>query len=92
LNPEKIVIGGVAGPSLAPIVEEVKQNVNLFSPLQTKIEIACLGERAQALGALWYLFELKCIYIPFCTHPNPILTWTWAIRFLFVTFHGESFT
>jgi glucokinase len=57
LNPEKIVIGGVEGPSLAPIIEEVKQNVNLFSPLQTKIEIACLGERAQALGALWYLFE-----------------------------------
>jgi glucokinase len=57
LNPEKIVIGGVEGPTLEPILEEVKQNVNLFSPLQTNIEIACLGERSQALGALWYLFE-----------------------------------
>lgn len=57
LNPEKIVIGGIEGPILAPIIEELRQNVNRFSPLQTKIEIACLGEQAQALGAIWYLFE-----------------------------------
>jgi predicted NBD/HSP70 family sugar kinase len=63
LNPEKIIIGGVEGPSLAPIVETLEQNVRRFSPIQSKIEIACLGERAQALGALWYLFD-RIVFSP----------------------------
>lgn len=57
LNPEKVVIGGIEGVSLEPILEKVRQNVERYSPLQTKIESACLGEQGQALGAIWYLFE-----------------------------------
>ncbi|WP_047153194.1 ROK family transcriptional regulator [Aneurinibacillus tyrosinisolvens] len=57
LNPERVIIGGPMALSLSPIIEEIRNRVALLSPLKTNIELACLDDRASALGAVSYVFE-----------------------------------
>ena len=57
LNPEKIIIGGGVSESLAAVVEQIKENVEKFTPIPSKVELAQLGTDAGALGAIAYAFK-----------------------------------
>ncbi|MEB3103566.1 ROK family transcriptional regulator [Ferviditalea candida] len=55
LNPQKIIIGGDVVSE--QFIEKLSVNVAGINPIQSKIEMASLGQKAGALGAIAHAFE-----------------------------------
>lgn len=59
INPTKVVIGGGVSESLNCVIDRVRENVAMLTPVQTEICLASLGSMAGALGAVIYLITQR---------------------------------
>lgn len=57
LNPEKIIIGGSYEQVLMPLIEQIQERVNRYSPLPAEIVCATLGENASVIGSVGGLYR-----------------------------------
>lgn len=52
LNPERVVLGGGVSDSLPLVIYEIRDMVNMLTPIKADVCLASLGNRAGALGAI----------------------------------------
>ena len=55
INPTKVVIGGGVSESLGCVIDQIREKVEMLTPVRTEICLASLGSMAGALGAVGYM-------------------------------------
>ncbi|WP_053367728.1 ROK family transcriptional regulator [Bacillus sp. FJAT-27245] len=56
LNPEKVIIGGIMGKGLSPILPELESAIKNYTPLRCGIELSSENEDIGVLGIILYSF------------------------------------